>query len=127
MNRISRSKTVLISLGFLTVSVIGIALAYEVDSAGSDTGVSQSDYFRTEGDSNPWLVATVTRYMEGSAHSDYAGVCTVPLVIGPSSAMTSAPTNAPYVPVRGLVHTHSVQAKIPCPKEPDTETPTSTP
>jgi len=126
MNASRRIKAALIGIGFLAVPAVGISVIPEKHSASLNTGISQSDSPRTEGDSNPWPVATVTRYPEEPAHTN-SGTCKVSLVIGPSPAVP-APTSSetPYAPVYGLAHTHSVKVKIPCPKETVTETPTPT-
>jgi hypothetical protein len=126
MNRFRRVKAALIAIGFLAIPAIGISVIPEQHSAGLNTGVSQSDSPRTEGDSNPQPVATVTRYAEAPAKADTTGTCKVSIVVGPSPAVTPTSTATPYAPVYGLAHTHSVQVKIPCPVKTVTETPTST-
>lgn len=126
MNRIRRIKATLIAIGFLAIPAIGISVIPDQNSSGLNTGVSQSDSPRTEGDSNPQPVATVTRYAEAPAKPN-SGTCKVSLVIGPSPAVPAPTSSAtPYAPVAGLAHTHSVQVKIPCPVKTVTETPTST-
>lgn len=126
MSRLHTWQSLVIAIGFLAVPVIVISVIPEQNSPALNTGISRPDSSRSEGDSNPQPVATVTRYASAPVKRN-SGTCKVSLVIGPSPAIP-APTSpaTPYVPVYGLAHTHSVQAEIPCPKEPDTETPTST-
>jgi hypothetical protein len=126
MNRFRRVKAALIAIGFLAVPAIGISVIPEQNSTGLNTGVSKSDSPRTEGDSNPWPAATVTRYPAEPTPAKTTGTCKVDIVVGPSPAVTPTSTATPYAPVYGLAHTHSVQVKIPCPVKTVTETPTST-
>lgn len=126
MNRNLSLKSALLVIGILAVPVAGISAIPNQTSPRLNTGISQEDSSKTEGDSNPQPVATVTRYAEVPAHPN-SGTCKVSLVIGPSPAVPAPTSSAtPYAPVAGLAHTHSVQVKIPCPVKTETETPTST-
>jgi hypothetical protein len=126
MNQKSRLKAALIAIGFLAVPVIGISVIPEQSSSSLNTSVSQSDSSKTEGDTNPQPVATVTRYAEAPAQPN-SGTCKVTLIVGPSPAVPAPTSSAtPYAPVYGLAHTHTVKVKIPCPKDTVTETPTIT-
>jgi hypothetical protein len=126
MNRFRHLKATLIAIGILAVPAIGISVIPEQNSPSLNTSESQSDSSRTEGDSNPWPVPTVTRYVELPSRQN-SGTCKVHIVVGPSPVVPApTSTDTPYAPVYGLAHTHSVQVKIPCPKETVTETPTPT-
>jgi hypothetical protein len=130
MNRIQRIKVALAAIGILAVPAIGISLVAQSDFSGLHTENSQSDSPAAEGDSNPQPAPTVTRYLSAptpkATKSKASGTCKVSLVVGPSPAIPAPTSSAtPYAPIYGLEHTHSVQVKIPCPKETVTETPTS--
>lgn len=126
MNRFRRIKATVIAIGFLAIPAIGIYLVPEQNSAGLNTRVSQSDSPRTEGDTNPQPIATVTRYAQAPVKRKSTGTCKVDMVVGPSPAVEPTSTATPYAPVYGLTHTHSVQVDIPCPVKTVTETSTPT-
>jgi hypothetical protein len=131
MNTFQRIKVALAAIGILAVPAIGLSVVPQQDFDGLHTQNSRSDSPAAEGDSNPQPVPTVTRYLPSKTPKDSksksSGTCKVSLVIGPSPAIPAPTSSAtPYAPVYGLAHTHSVQVKVPCPKETVTETPRST-
>jgi hypothetical protein len=61
MNISSSLKATAVTIGLLAVSAAGISAVPNQNSSGLHTGISS----RTEGDSNPWPMPTLTRYMPG--------------------------------------------------------------
>lgn len=102
MTRIHRAKVALTAIGILAVLALGIALISKQNSAGLHTGNSQSDSSRTEGDSNPQPVSTVTRY---------APAPTTTRSVSPRIVEVTGPTVTHYVP--GPTRTKYVRVTLP--------------